>query len=138
MNWRGLPPAGLVLAVASTMPPPRRRRFTIASPIPFVPPETRIRLPVNSVRSCWSLDVFMALILKVFLSTLDLRNDPVRHAAGPESAREFSGEDLLRKSQLDSTRLIERFQLIGCERKLEARKVVLELRELACADDWNY
>src|SRR5712671_8177667 len=35
-------------AVATTSPPPRTKRLTMASPIPLVPPVTRIRLPWNS------------------------------------------------------------------------------------------
>src|SRR4029077_9523209 len=59
MNCSELPPAGMVLAVASTVPPPRTRRFTIASPIPLVPPVTRIRLPVNSFASYGTLDALI-------------------------------------------------------------------------------
>src|SRR2546429_5964862 len=59
MNRLGLPPAGIVLAVASTVPPPRRRRFTMASPIPLVPPVTSIRLPVNSFASHGTLASLM-------------------------------------------------------------------------------
>src|SRR3954464_14912698 len=51
MNCSGLAPAGVVLAVASTVAPPRSRRFTMASPIPLVPPVTRTRLPLNSCGS---------------------------------------------------------------------------------------
>src|SRR6185436_14703351 len=59
MKCSGLPPAGTLLAVASAVPPPRRRRFATASPIPFVPPVTRIRLPENSFASYAMVDVFM-------------------------------------------------------------------------------
>src|SRR5437899_11746954 len=61
MNCFGLLPAGMVLAVVSTVPPARRRRFTMASPIPLVPPVTRIRLPVNSFASYGKLDALMVL-----------------------------------------------------------------------------
>ena len=44
-------PGGIVLAVDSTLPPPSNNRFTVASPIPLVPPVTRIRLPANSFGS---------------------------------------------------------------------------------------
>src|SRR5437870_12939265 len=59
MNCSGMPPAGTVLAVASTVAPPRRRRFTMASPIPLLPPVTRVRLPVNSFASYGTLDALM-------------------------------------------------------------------------------
>src|SRR5256885_2062889 len=51
MNRSELPPAGMVLAVASTLPPPRTKRFTIASPIPLVRRVTRFRLRVISFAS---------------------------------------------------------------------------------------
>jgi hypothetical protein len=38
-------------AVVITVAPARLRRFTIASPMPLVPPVTRTRLPVNSFAS---------------------------------------------------------------------------------------
>src|SRR6266511_1069674 len=56
MNCWGSPFAGMPLATASTAPPPRRRRFTMAAPIPLLPPVTRIRLPVNSLPSHGTLD----------------------------------------------------------------------------------
>src|SRR5262245_20686027 len=59
MSCSRLPPAGMFLAVVSTVPPPRIRRFTMASPIPLVPPVTRIRLPVNSFASYRTLDVLI-------------------------------------------------------------------------------
>src|SRR6185436_11608581 len=59
MNCSGLPLVGTFLAVASTVPPPRLRRFTTASPIPFVPPVTRMRLPVNSFASYGTLGVLI-------------------------------------------------------------------------------
>src|SRR5215472_13499992 len=59
MNCSGLLPAGIVLAVVSTVPPPRTRRFTMASPIPLVPPVTRTRLPVNSFASYGMFDALI-------------------------------------------------------------------------------
>src|SRR5258707_14762708 len=60
MNCSGFPPAGMVLAVASTIAPPRRRRLTMASPIPLLPPVTRIRLPLNSpVSGAGLINVFI-------------------------------------------------------------------------------
>src|ERR1700719_3200511 len=43
--------SGLERAVVITVAPPRTRRSTMASPIPFVPPVTRIRFPLNSFPS---------------------------------------------------------------------------------------
>src|SRR5437762_576154 len=48
MNCSASPLLGMLLAVAITVPPPPHKRFTMASPIPLLPPVTRIRLPVNS------------------------------------------------------------------------------------------
>src|SRR5712691_4053041 len=59
MNCSAPPPFGMLLAVTSTLPPPRRRRSTTASPIPLLPPVTRIRLPVNSFASYGTLDALM-------------------------------------------------------------------------------
>jgi hypothetical protein len=38
-------------AVVATVAPPRTRRSTIASPMPSVPPVTKVRLPANSAGS---------------------------------------------------------------------------------------
>src|SRR5262245_30750667 len=67
MNCSGFPPAGMFRAVASTVPPPRRKRSTTASPIPFVPPVTRIRSLVNSLASYGILDAFIIFDLLVLL-----------------------------------------------------------------------
>src|SRR5947207_3149574 len=64
MNCSGMPPEGMVLAVASTVAPPRRRRFTTASPIPLLPPVTRHRLPVNSLASYGTLGALIRLSVR--------------------------------------------------------------------------
>src|SRR5438445_9518713 len=50
-NRSGVPPAGRERAVVITVAPPRTRRFTMASPMPLVPPVTRIRPPLKSPTS---------------------------------------------------------------------------------------
>src|SRR6266850_6477028 len=50
-NRSGAPPAGRDRAVVITVAPPRTRRFTMASPMPLVPPVTRIRPPLKSPTS---------------------------------------------------------------------------------------
>src|SRR5882724_9324731 len=47
-NRSGAPPAGRDRAAVITVAPPRTRRFTMASPMPLVPPVTRIRPPLKS------------------------------------------------------------------------------------------
>src|SRR5262245_36257488 len=68
MNCSGLPPVGMVRAVVSTLPPPRIKRLKMASPIPLVPPVTRIRLPVNSLASYGMFDAPIGNLL-VFIPT---------------------------------------------------------------------
>ena len=65
-------------------------------------------------------------------------NDFVCHATRPETARQISREELVRESQIDVARFIERFQLIGSQGKLQAREVVVELRELARFCFWLF
>src|SRR6266850_3147899 len=78
-------------AVAITSPPPRIRRSTMASPMPLVPPVTRIRLPLNSVGSTFG---WLSCICQFPLS---LRANPCSDCCGhlPFDERQQVGIDLV-------------------------------------------
>src|SRR6266404_937721 len=74
-------------AVVITFPPARLRRFTIASPIPLVPPVTRARLPVNSFASNgMSDDVLMLSVVYNNYPTLTLATRS-KCQLGPDSKK---------------------------------------------------
>src|SRR5215510_11015557 len=99
----------MLLATVSTTPPPRRIRFTIASPIPLLPPVTRIRLPVNSFASNGTL---AALIICASPSKIVCDN-PVAHPAMDKRASQLFDVKFVWEAKLDPAGFLKRFQLVG-------------------------
>src|SRR5262245_18980856 len=109
MNCWGSQSAGMLLATASTAPPPSRRRFTMAAPIPLLPPVTRTRLPVNSFASYGILGAFI-----VCNSWSNIACDnPVAHPAMDKCASQLFDVKFVWEAKLDPAGFLERFQLVG-------------------------
>src|SRR5262249_16423603 len=109
MNCWGSPSAGMLLAAASTAPPPCRRRFTMAAPIPLLPPVTRVRLPGTSFASNGTL---AGLIVCASCSKIVCDN-PVAHPAMDKRASQLFDVKFVWEAKLDPAGFLKRFQLVG-------------------------
>ena len=77
-------------------------------------------------------------IKKYPVEAVALKQEAIPHAAIPDSTNHFSLVNTLGESEFDLACSVEGFQLFGGEFQIQTGEIVLELRYLARANDWNY